>query len=79
VTHSEEIRRLKEIGLETESFNVVNTVISNLAAYGPKSIPAITEIVESQANRDIRLFGFKTIEKIMAYSKPYPRIQDQFL
>jgi hypothetical protein len=60
----EEIGRLKEIGKETTNCNVVNIVIDNLIDYGPKAIPAISEIVECQENKTIRLYGMEAIKKI---------------
>ncbi len=64
MTQMKEIGKLKDIGTETSNMEVVRYVIENLAAYGHKSIPAITEIVNYQANIDIRSYGLETIEKI---------------
>jgi hypothetical protein len=64
LSHDDEIKRLKDIGLETRDLNIVNNVIYNLAAYGPKSIPAITTIIDTQADIDVRSYGLETIERI---------------
>lgn len=64
MSQAEEIKRLKDIGMETSNFNIVNNVILNLSAYGHKSIPVITEIINNQPNREVRTFGMETIERI---------------
>jgi hypothetical protein len=73
MSHDDEIMRLKDIGLETRDLNIVHNVIYNLAAYGPKSIPAITAIIDTQANRDVRSYGLITIEKIKERSISFNR------
>ena len=47
MSHDDEIKRLKAIGLETRDLNIVHNIIYNLAAYGPKSIPAISAIIDT--------------------------------
>ena len=69
MTHEEEIKTLLDIAAETENLNIVNTVIFNLAAYGPKSIPAISRIMEKKHYTEVRSFGTKTIEKIKRQSQ----------
>ncbi len=64
MSHDDEIKRLKDIGLETRDLNIVHNIIYNLAAYGPKSIPAISAIIYTQADKNVRSYGFKTIQRI---------------
>jgi isopentenyl diphosphate isomerase/L-lactate dehydrogenase-like FMN-dependent dehydrogenase len=64
MSQEEEIKNLTDIATETENLNIVNTVISNLAAYGPKSIPAISEIIEQKHSTQVRSYGMKTIKEI---------------
>jgi hypothetical protein len=64
LSHDEEIERLKDIGMETTNLNIVNNVIYNLSAYGHKSIPVITEIINTKSSSEIRTYGLETIEKI---------------
>jgi hypothetical protein len=71
MSHEEEIRKLTDIAAETENLNIVNTVIFNLAAYGPKSIPAISEIIEGKNSTTVRSYGMKTIEQIKHRSQPH--------
>ncbi|UCE73837.1 MAG: hypothetical protein JSV56_12575 [Methanomassiliicoccales archaeon] len=71
MSQEEEIKKLIEIGTETADLNIVNNIIYNLAAYGPKSIPAINELVDRHPNTEIRDYGMETIKKIKEHS--YPR------
>ena len=71
MSQEEEIKKLTEIASEAESLNVVNTVISNLAAYGPKSIPAISEIMEKKRSSVVRSYGTKTIGEIKQRSQSH--------
>ena len=64
MSQAEEIKRLKDIGMETSNFNIVNNVILNLSSYGHKSIPVITEIINNQPSREVRTYGMETIERI---------------
>ncbi len=64
MSQDDEIKKLKDIAKDTTDLNIVNNIIYNLAAYGPKSIPAISDIINYQANTDIRSYGLETIEKI---------------
>jgi hypothetical protein len=59
-----EMKRLKEIGIETTNSNVVQYVIMNLSAYGYKSIPVISEIMKNQPDRVVRMYGMQTITRI---------------
>lgn len=59
-----EMKRLKDIGIETTNSNVVQYVILNLSAYGHKSIPIISEIMENQPDREVRMYGMQTITRI---------------
>jgi len=71
MSQEEEIKKLTDIATETENLNIVNTVISNLAAYGPKSIPAISEIMEQKHSSEVRSYGMKTIKKIKQQSQSH--------
>lgn len=64
MSQSIEIERLRDIGIETTNSNVVHYIILNLSAYGRKSIPVISEIIEYQSDSDVRMFGMQTITKI---------------
>jgi hypothetical protein len=68
MSHEDEIKKLKDIGLETRDLSIVHNVIYNLSAYGPKSIPAISDIIDTQANINIRSYGLETIERIKEQS-----------
>jgi hypothetical protein len=59
-----EMKRLKDIGIETTNSNVVQYVILNLSAYGYKSIPVISEIMANQDDREVRMYGMQTITRI---------------
>jgi len=71
MSQEEEIKKLTDIATETENLNIVNTVISNLAAYGPKSIPAISEIIEQRHSTEVRSYGMKAIQKIKQRSQSH--------
>lgn len=73
MSHEDEIKKLKDIGLETRDLNVVHNVILNLAAYGPKSIPAISDIIDTQADIYVRSYGLETIERIKEKSISFNR------
>jgi hypothetical protein len=60
-----EMNRLKNIGIETRNSNVVHFVIFNLSAYGHKSIPVISEIMDNQPDIETRMYGMQTITRIM--------------
>lgn len=64
MSHDEEIETLRDIANETENLNIVNNIIFNLAAYGPKSIPAISEIIDRKPSKEVRSYGLETIRKI---------------
>ena len=64
MSHEDEIKKLKDIGTETRDLSIVHNVIYNLSAYGPKSIPAISDIIDTQADINIRSYGLETIERI---------------
>jgi hypothetical protein len=72
MSHSEEIERLLEIARDTEDLKIVNNVIFNLAAYGPKSIPAINRIIDDHCDLDVRRYGRETIEQIKERSRLTP-------
>ncbi|UCE36042.1 MAG: hypothetical protein JSW00_10820 [Thermoplasmata archaeon] len=78
MTQEEEIEKLKEIGFETKDLKIVNSIIYNLAAYGPKSIPAISQIIDFQGNREIRTYGLKTIQEIKQKASPPPYLTTRF-
>lgn len=60
-----EMERLKEIGIKTTNSNVVHFVIYNLSSYGHKSIPAISDIMASQQDSEVRMYGMQTITRII--------------
>ncbi len=64
MSQTKEMERLKTIGMETTNTNVVHYVILNLSAYGYKSIPVISEIMQNQPSREIRMYGMQTITRI---------------
>lgn len=72
MSHEEEIDSLIKISKETKDFKIVHNIIFNLSAYGPKSIPAINEIMEDQSNSDVRTYGMETIKKIKDHEHPRP-------
>lgn len=65
MSQTEEIERLKGIGMETTNANVVHCVILNLSSYGHKSIPAIVEVIKYQPDSEVREYGMETITKII--------------
>jgi hypothetical protein len=69
MSQEEEIDRLIEIAKETKDLNIVNNIIYNLSAYGPKSIPAINEIMDDSSDSGVRLFGTQAIEKILEHNR----------
>ena len=71
MSQEEEISQLRDIAKETENFIVVNSIIYNLAAYGPKSIPAISEIIELKPCREVRSYGLETIKMIREQGRPH--------
>lgn len=71
MSQEEEIKKLTVIATETENLNIVNTVIINLAAYGPKSIPAISEIIGQKHSTEVRSYGMKAIKKIKLRSQSH--------
>jgi hypothetical protein len=72
MSHSEEIDRLIKISKETKDYKIVHSIIFNLAAYGPKSIPAINEIMDDQSSSEVRTYGTETIRKIKDHEHPRP-------
>jgi hypothetical protein len=73
MSHDDEIKRLKDIGLETRDLNIVHNIIYNLSAYGPKSISAISDIIDTQADIEVRSYGLETIERIKEKSISFNR------
>ena len=64
MSQNEEIERLLTIAKETKNLKIVNHIIFNLAAYGPKSIGAINEIINDQTENQVRIYGRETIRRI---------------
>ena len=70
MSQDEEITRLLTIAKETKDLKIVNHIIFNLAAYGPKSISAINEIIDDQTDMQIRIYGRETIRRIKEHGGP---------
>ena len=47
-----------------------NHIIFNLAAYGPRSISAISEIIDDQTEMQVRIYGRETIRRIREHGGP---------
>jgi hypothetical protein len=71
MSQEDEIARLLKIASETKELKIVSQVIFNLAAYGPKSIPALNKIIDVQPNSDIRIYARETIQRIKEENGPY--------
>lgn len=71
MSQEEEIERLLVMARETKDLKIVNTIIFNLAAYGPKSITAINQIINEQTEKEVRIYGRETIRRIMEHGGPY--------
>ncbi len=65
MSQTNEMKRLRDIGISTNNSNVVHFVIFNLSSYGHKSIPAISEIMANQHDTETRMYGMQTITRIM--------------
>jgi hypothetical protein len=78
MSQEEEIDRLIVIAKESRNFKIVHNIIFNLAAYGPKSIPAINEIINDQSSSEVRLYGMETIKKIKDHEHPRPGFGSPF-
>lgn len=72
MSQEEEIDRLIKISKETNDLKIVHNIIFNLAAYGPKSIPAINEIIDDKSDSEVRTYGRETIKKIKDHEHPPP-------
>jgi hypothetical protein len=78
MSHIEEIERLLTIAKETKDLKIVNNIIFNLAAYGPKSIPAINQIINDQTETIVRVYGRETIRRIKEQGGPCLQLGQPF-
>jgi hypothetical protein len=65
MSQTNEMKRLRDIGISTKNSNVVHFVIFNLSSYGHKSIPVISDIMANQHDSETRMYGMQTITRIM--------------
>jgi hypothetical protein len=69
LSEEEQIKRLKDIALTASITDTRKKVIDALSAYGPKAIPAITEIVGQSTITETRLHGLETIKRMKEKQK----------
>ena len=75
MTQEEEIQRLLKIASETKELKIVSQIIFNLAAYGPKSIPALNQIITIQPDTEVRQYARETIRRIKEEGGPYLKLE----
>lgn len=78
MSQEEEIERLLKIASETSELKIISQIIFNLAAYGPKSIPALNQIIIEQPNSEVRLYARDTIRRIREEGGPYLKMDYPF-
>jgi hypothetical protein len=75
MSQEEEIERLLKIASETSELKIVSQIIFNLAAYGPKSIPALNQIIIGQPDSEVRMYARETIRRIKQEGGPCLKLE----
>ena len=60
----EQMKRLKQIALDSTSASTWKKVMETLATYGEKAIPVIADIIAESMEAEIRDYGLDVIKKI---------------